>query len=62
MQKYQVLFDGENVWTANGEPEIFNSAADAAKELAEHFADMDEAGMDYEPSDYRIETIDEGQA
>ncbi len=55
MQSYQVLFMGENVWTINGSPHIFNSAAEAAKELAEHFEDMDSEGMDYEPSDYRIE-------
>jgi len=57
MQNYQVLFMGENVWTINGSPHIFNSAAEAAKELAEHFEDLETAGMDYEASDYRIEAI-----
>jgi hypothetical protein len=57
MPHYQVLFMGENVWTVNGSPHIFNSAAEAAKELAEHFDDMDSEGMDYEPSDYRIEAF-----
>jgi hypothetical protein len=56
----QVLFDGENVWTINGEPLHFDSFEDAAKELDEHFADMDEAGMDYEPADYRIEAFEGG--
>lgn len=57
MKQYQVLFGGENVWTVNGQPHIFNSASEAAIELSEHFADMDEADMDYEPSDYQIEEI-----
>lgn len=57
MTKYHVLFDSENVWTIDGEPHTFNSETEAIAELEEHFADMDEAGMDYEPSDYRIEAI-----
>jgi len=57
MQNYQVLFMGENVWTIDGSPHVFNSAAEAAKELAEHFEDMESEGMDYEASDYRIEAI-----
>jgi hypothetical protein len=57
MTHYHVLFMGENVWTVNGSPHIFNSAAEAAAELAEHFDDMDAENMDYEPSDYRIEAI-----
>jgi hypothetical protein len=57
MQNYQVLFMGENVWTIDGSPHIFNSAAEAAKELAEHFEDLEIEGMDYEASDYRIEAI-----
>lgn len=57
MQKYQVLFDGENVWTIDGKPWIFDSIIEAIKELEETFADMDSAGMDYEPSDYRIEAV-----
>ena len=57
MQNYQVLFMGENVWTIDGSPHIFNSAAEAAAELAEYFDDMGAENMDYEPSDYRIETI-----
>ena len=57
MQSYQVLFMGENVWTVNGSPHIFNSAAEAAKELAEHFEDMESENMDYEPADYRIEAF-----
>ncbi len=57
MQTYQVLFMGENVWTINGSPHIFNSETEAAEELAEHFEDMDSEGIDYEPCDYRIEAI-----
>jgi hypothetical protein len=60
MQKFEVLFDGENVWTIDGKPHIFETEADAARELAEHFEDMDDAGMDYEPADYRIEPIVKG--
>ena len=55
--KYQVLFDGENVWQINGQPHYFDNAEAAGKELDEHFADMDDAGMDYEPADYRIEIV-----
>jgi hypothetical protein len=57
MQKFQVLFGGENVWTIDGEPHFFASEAEAAAELDEHFSDMDGADMDYEPSDYRIEPV-----
>ena len=55
--RYQVLFDNENVWTLDGQTQYFASFDEAAAELAEHFADMDNAGMDYEPADYRIETV-----
>jgi hypothetical protein len=55
--KYQVLFDGENVWQIDGQPHYFDSFEEAGKELDEHFADMDDAGMDYEPADYRIEIV-----
>lgn len=55
--KYQVLFDGENVWQIDGQPHHFNSFEEAGKELDEHFTDMDDAGMDYEPADYRIEIV-----
>jgi hypothetical protein len=57
MTKFQVLLDGENVWTIDGETWVFDSFEAAAAELAETFADMDAEGMDYEPSDYRIEAI-----
>lgn len=55
--RYQVLFDNENVWTLDGQTQYFASFDEAAAELAEHFADMDDAGMDYEPADYRIEVV-----
>ena len=57
MTKFQVLLGGENVWTIDGAPWVFDSFEAAAAELAETFADMDDAGMDYEPSDYRIEAV-----
>lgn len=52
--KFEVLLDGENVWTIDGAPWIFDSFDEAAAELVETFKDMDDAGMDYEPADYRI--------
>lgn len=55
--RYQVLFGGENVWTLDGQTHYFESFDEAAAELAEHFADMSEAEMDYEPTDYRIEIV-----
>jgi hypothetical protein len=55
--KIQVLFDGQNVWQIDGQPHLFDSFTAAAQELDEHFADMDAAGMDYEPTDYRIEIV-----
>jgi hypothetical protein len=56
-KKYEVLFMDENVWTVDGKPDIFNSLAEAEKELAAHFDDMIDADMDFEPTDYRIEEI-----
>ena len=55
--KFQVLLDGENVWTIDGAPWVFDSYDAAAAELAKTFRDMDDAGMDYAPSDYCIEEI-----
>lgn len=57
--KVQVLFGVENVWTENGQTQYFATFDEAAAELEEHFRDMDESGMDYEPSDYRIEDVNE---
>ncbi len=54
-KQYEVLFMNENVWTIDGKPHIFNSWKEAKAELEEHFQDMQDADMDYEPSDYRIE-------
>jgi hypothetical protein len=54
-KQYEVLFMDENVWTIDSKPHIFNSWKEAKAELEEHFTDMDDADMDYEPSDYRIE-------
>jgi hypothetical protein len=53
--QYEVLFLGDNVWTVDGKPWLFNSWEEAEVELEETFRDMEEADMDYEPTDYRIE-------
>jgi CHASE3 domain sensor protein len=55
--KVQVLFGGENVWTENGQTQYFATYEEAEAELVEHFEDMDNAGMDYEPTDYRITEV-----
>jgi CHASE3 domain sensor protein len=55
--KVQVLFGGENVWTENGQTQYFATYEEAEAELQEHFEDMDNAGMDYEPTDYRITEV-----
>lgn len=57
LNKFAVLLDGENVWMIDGAPWLFDTFEAAAAELDETFRDMDEAGMDYEPSDYRIEEV-----
>ena len=57
MKKYHVLFDGRNVWTINDQPHTFDSPESAALELFAHFDDMQDEGIDYEPTDYRIEEI-----
>ena len=55
--KFQVLLDGENVWTIDGAPWLFDSFEAAAAELAETFRDMDDAGMDYDPFEYCIQIV-----
>ena len=52
--QYEVLFLGDNVWTIDGNPMLFNSWEEAEAELEETFSDMENANMDYEPNDYRI--------
>ena len=56
-KKYEVLFGGQNVWTINGKPHIFDSWKEAKAELQEHFADMDDEHVYYEMTDFRIEEI-----
>jgi hypothetical protein len=51
---YQVLLDEENVWHVNGKPELFETASEAAQALAEHFHDMEQADMDFNPEQYTI--------
>lgn len=59
LKQYEVHFMGENVWTVDGKAWVFNSFEEALAELEETFCDMEEAGMDYEPDDYRIEEIEQ---
>ena len=55
--QYEVLFLGDNVWTVDGKPMLFNSWEEAEAELEDTFSDMENADMDYEPTDYRIVEI-----
>ena len=52
--QYEVLFLGDNVWTIDGTPMLFNSWEEAEAELELTFLDMDQEDIDFEPSDYRI--------
>lgn len=52
--QYEVLFLGDNVWTVDGKPMVFNSWEEAEAELEVTFLDMDQEDMDFEPNDYRI--------
>ena len=52
--QYEVLFLGDNVWTIDGKPMLFNSWEEAEAELELTFLDMDQEDIDFEPSDYRI--------
>ena len=56
-KKYEVLFMGENEWTVDGKPLIFNSYLEAKKELFEYFADLVNADMDYDETDFTIEEV-----
>jgi hypothetical protein len=52
--QYEVLFLGDNVWTVDGKPMVFNSWEEAEAEIDQTFFDLDMEGIDYEPTDYRI--------
>jgi len=52
--QYEVLFLGDNVWTVDGKPMLFNSWEEAEAELELTFEDMAQEDIDFEPSDYRI--------
>jgi hypothetical protein len=52
--QYEVLFLGDNVWTVDGKPMLFNSWEEAEAEIDQTLFDLDMEGMDYEPTDYRI--------
>lgn len=52
--QYEVLFLGDNVWTIDGKPMLFNSWEEAEAELELTFLDMDQEDIDFEPNDYRI--------
>ena len=56
-KKYEVQLMGENVWTIDDQPMIFNSFEEAQAELEDTFSDMENADMDYEHDDYRIVEI-----
>jgi hypothetical protein len=55
--QYEVLFLGDNVWTVDGKPCVFNSWEEAEAELEETFLDMRLEDIDYEPIDYRIAEV-----
>ncbi|MFZ4101950.1 MAG: hypothetical protein ACOYKR_08340 [Sphingobacterium thalpophilum] len=55
--QYEVLFLGDNVWTVDGKPWVFNSWEEAEAELELTFEDMAQEDIDFEPTDYRIEEI-----
>jgi hypothetical protein len=65
MARWVVLLDNENVWTANGEPEVFDTLEDAVKAFNEFMADEEEAVREgylesaCDPDDYKIEEIQE---
>lgn len=59
LKQYEVHFMGENVWTTDGKPWVFNSFEEALAELEETFFDMENADMDHEPDDYRIVKIEQ---
>lgn len=52
--QYEVLFLGDNVWTVDGKPMLFNSWEEAEAEIDQTFFDLDMEGIDHEPTDYRI--------
>lgn len=61
---FAVLTDGEDLWTDDtGEdgprPTRFASFEEAQAELDRHMADLDKAGMDYEPAEFRIVEVRE---
>lgn len=59
LKQYEVLFMGDNVWTVDGKPMIFNSFKEAESELEETISDMENECIDCEPSDYRIVEIEQ---
>jgi hypothetical protein len=42
------------VWMEDDEPQTFDTLADAEAELREHLADLTDAGMEADPTAYRI--------
>jgi hypothetical protein len=57
LKQYEVLFLGDNVWTVDGKPMVFNSWEEAEAEIDQTFFDLDMEDIDYEPTDYRIVEI-----
>jgi hypothetical protein len=50
----------ENVWTEDDKPVTFASYDEALTEMLEHIADLVEAGMDFNPRDFKIAPVGEG--
>lgn len=48
----------ENVWQLDDQPHTFATREEAEAELSEHFEDMQEAGMEFNPDEYRIEAVE----
>ena len=46
MKHWEVLLDGENVWTVDGEPQTFKTEQDAWDEIDDFFRDCEEAVRD----------------
>lgn len=49
----------ENVWTEDGKPVTFGTRRTAREALVDHLDSMKEAGMEFDPLDYRITKLEE---
>ena len=41
--RWEIVLDGENIWSVDGEPETFASEQEATQALADHFAECKQA-------------------